>query len=436
MLDEISGIYARHARGEKLNLTELQAKTGLDLKNEREPYQVVDGVAVIELNGVLAKKANLFMAISGGTSMGIVGQEIKAADADPSVKSILLRIDSPGGTVDGTQELAQIVAGASKPVVAFADGLMASSAYWVGSAADRIVMSSDTTLVGSIGVVAQHTDYSGADAQAGVKRTEIYAGKYKRIASDTAPLSDEGRDYLTAQVDTLYGVFLEAVAKHRGVSVETVHTNMADGRIFIGQEAIAAGLVDGVSTFDALLANMATGALPVITIAAHDAGVASEAVHDEGKTMTLDEIKTAHPEIAAALEQSGYDKGYAEGAAAELARVTAVKAQTLKGHEALIETLMLDGKTSGPEAAALVVAAEKAVGVAVLAALATDSPKPVADAVAPEAAPTLSAEDKAKADWESNEKLRAEFGDNFAAYSAFVAQEAAGNVRIFSKRSA
>ena len=158
---------------------------------------------------------------SGGTSAEILRLKIQSALDNPKVSSIFLDIDSPGGTVEGTKELSDFIFEnrGKKPITAFTDGMIASAAYWIGSAADKIV-ATDTAIIGSIGVAMTHYDVSGKDAQKGVVRTQISAGKYKRIASDEKPLSDEGREYLQSMVDTYYSMFVEGVARNRGVSVE------------------------------------------------------------------------------------------------------------------------------------------------------------------------------------------------------------------------
>ena len=273
-LFEIQEIYRTHLRGDKIDIEAIEAKTGAPLKNETKSYQVVNETAVIPIHGVIAKRMNLFTQISGGVSTQIIGNDIKNALADDSIKSILLDIDSPGGTVDGTQELADIVfAGREKkPIIAYSDGMIASAAYWIGSAADKIYISGDTIDIGSIGVVASHVDYSEWEKKVGIKTTEIYAGKYKRIASDTKPLSKEGKQYIQDQVDYLYSIFVDQIAKHKGVSSETVLKNMADGRIFIGKQAITAGLADGVSTLDRLIDNV----LPVMQAERADAKALAE----------------------------------------------------------------------------------------------------------------------------------------------------------------
>lgn len=255
---QIVEIYDTHLRGEKIDVAAIEARIGKPLKNEQTRYSVEGGVAIIPIDGVLSKKMNLFSEISGGVSTQMLGHTFQQAIDDPTVHSIILAIDSPGGTVDGTQNVAdQIFASrGKKKVVALASGMMGSAAYWIGSAADQVFISSDTDIVGSIGVVATHIDYSQQEHARGVKITEIAAGKYKRIASQHEPLTPEGRASIQDQIDHVYSIFVDSVAKHRGVSSQDVLDKMADGRIFLGKKARDAGLVDGVSTLDALVGQL------------------------------------------------------------------------------------------------------------------------------------------------------------------------------------
>jgi signal peptide peptidase SppA len=188
---------------------------------------------------VLEKRANLMMDMSGGTSTQLLQRDIQSALADESVDSILLDVDSPGGSVDGTKAVADAIyeARGQKPIIAFANGMMASAAYWIGSAADEII-AEETAMVGSIGVALTHIDRSERDRQMGQTRTQIYAGKYKRIASDEKPLSGEGAAYLQGIVDTYYGIFVDAVSSNRGTTMDAVLDKMADGREFIGSQAL------------------------------------------------------------------------------------------------------------------------------------------------------------------------------------------------------
>ncbi len=367
MLQEIGSIYTTHLRGEKLDLAQIEAALGRPLNNEHRRYEVIDGVAVLPIHGVIAKRMNLFSEISGGVSTELLARDLDQALADPDVNSIILDIDSPGGTVDGTSELGGRVLAAreQKQIIALANGTMASAAYWIGSAASRVFVAAETTVVGSIGVVATHMDQSERDKKLGITVSEISAGRYKRIASRHEPLSTEGRASIQGQVDYLYSLFVDAVAQQRGVDTETVLQNMADGRVFIGQQAIDAGLVDGISTLDALIAELAAGPAAPFQRArsAQITGVTTVEI-------TLEMITNDYPQIAEALRDEGRATGLTEGhatglaegleqgATAERERIQGIEAIALPGHEDLISTLKFDGKTQPGDAAQQIVAAE------------------------------------------------------------------------------
>lgn len=439
-LMEIREIYMTHLRGEKIDLAAVEARLGQPLLNERkEDYEVIDGVAILPLQGVIAQRANLFMRVSGGTSSQLFARDMKTAAGDPNVKAILIDADSPGGAVNGVETAAAAVRQAAemKPVVAFTDGQLASGAYWISAAADRIVISGKTTVLGSIGVVTAHNDISRAQEAAGIKTTEITAGRYKRIATQYAPLSEEGRAYLQEQVDDLYTAFVDSIAELRDVPVEKVLADMADGRIFIGTKAIDAGLADGVSSLDALVADLAAGRYSRRRTQSRSAGVAlapQTSTTTTGVVMdiTKEKIAAEHPAIAEAFR--------VEGAAAERKRIQDVEAAgRIPGHEALISSLKFDGKTTGGEAALQVVAAEGAMLDNKRKALDNDAPAPVpgtASATGDRAAPTkpaedpkLSVDDRCKAKWESDATVRAEF-TSLQDYTAFEKAQASGKVRV------
>jgi capsid assembly protease len=373
---EIQGIYAAHMRDESIDIAAVEQRMGRQLANEHRSYEVRDGVAILPIEGVIAKRMNLFTQISGGASTQLLQRELGAALDDPEVHSIVLQIDSPGGTVDGTQTLANAVLAArdKKPIVTLASGTMASAAYWIGSAAQAAYIVDGTTSVGSIGVVTSHTDISGAEAARGIKTTEISAGKYKRIASQYAPLSEDGRQSIQDQLDYLYSLFVGAVAQHRGVSEEQVLADMADGRVFVGQRAVDAGLVDGITSLDDLVAKLAQ------EHGQAGAGISRQGVHSVKtsthqpgkKTMNVEQLEQEHPAVAASLR--------AEGAASERARIQAVEQQLMPGHEALIAGMKFDGKSSGGDAAVAIVAAEKKSRETHAIASAADAPAPVASA--------------------------------------------------------
>lgn len=354
-LKEIREIYATHMKGEKIDLKPIKAalKSGMSELDAERGYQVDNGVAIIDIRDVLTKGRTFFSYLFGGTSMREIGEAFDRAMEDPQVHAIILAIDSPGGTVDGTEELSGKIMSArgEKPIVAWADGTMASGAYWIGAAAEKIYISGDTTMVGSIGVVATHVDVSKADERYGEYWTEITAGRYKRIASSHRPLSEEGRAYIQDQVDALYSVFVQSVADMRGRPVEEILT-AADGKIYIGRQAITAGLADGVSGLSELVNNL-----------------------KEEWQMNKEELRAKHPDLyqsvaeeertfgrAEGIEQGkkiGFAEGEKAGAEKERQRIKDVRAQLLPGHDALIEEMVADGKTTGAEAAIRILSAEK-----------------------------------------------------------------------------
>jgi signal peptide peptidase SppA len=348
-LMEIQSIYAAHLRGEAIDVEAVEARLGRQLQNPPQGYQVQDGAALIPVRGVMAPRMNLMAQVSGGTSTELLARDVKAALQDPEVKSIVLMVDSPGGAVGGTQAAASAVLAARgvKPIATFSDGTMASAAYWVGSAADRVYVSSGVDQVGSIGVVASHVDVSQREQALGIKTTEIVAGRYKRIASQYGPLTEAGRQSIQDQVDYLYSLFVGDVAAHRGVPADQVVAQMADGRIFIGQQAIDAGLVDGISSLADVIMELNDRAATATRLSASPLPLR----RPMSFTQVAADWAAENPEAAAMLR--------AEGAAGERDRIAAVRAQSLPGHEALIERLAADGHTTGPEAAVQVVAADR-----------------------------------------------------------------------------
>ena len=386
MLQEIQGIYGSHVRGEKINIANIEAAIGRPLDNQPKGYDIQNGVAILPVDGVIAKRMNLFSKISGGCSTEIVGQEFDKAMADPLVKSIILLIDSPGGTVDGTPELAAKIFGArdsGKKCVAYTDGMMASAAYWIGSACHEAYCSSEVCIIGSIGVVTSHVDISGAEAKAGIKTTEIYSGQYKRIASQYGPLTKEGRAVIQEQLDHVYKVFVDNVALHRGVTADQVLTDMADGRIFQGSQAVAAGLVDGVSTLSDLIGSLQDQQKTQGFINYRGAGAALEPTKEN--RMNLETLKAEHPGLVEAITaeaQTGMAAAVSaakiEGAAGERDRIAGVRATLIPGHEALVETMAFDGKSSAADAALAIIGAEKQLQKGAAAAIEQEAPPVVA----------------------------------------------------------
>lgn len=215
---------------------------------ERPAPKPQGGIAVVPIMGALSRRGDFFTDILGWATYEGIAETVAQLAADRSIARIVLRVDSPGGTVFGVEDAAQAVADAAKrkPVVAIADGLMASAAYWVASGATEIIATPGSEL-GSIGVIAVHTDLSGALAQDGIVATEVKAGKHKGEGSPLRPLSDEDRAALEERIEAQYQLFTARVARGRKVSVEDVRAGFGEGRVLTAQAAVKAGLANRIA---------------------------------------------------------------------------------------------------------------------------------------------------------------------------------------------
>jgi signal peptide peptidase SppA len=212
-------------------------------------------VAVLPLQGTLVPRADIMTEYSGGTSLEKFKNFLRAALEDPNVAGIVLDIDSPGGSVYGTEEAAEEVyeARGQKPIVAFANPMAASAAYWIGSQADEIVVTPSGE-VGSIGVLALHEDWSRAYDASGVTPTFISAGKFKTEGNELEPLGEEAKAALQSRVDDYYEAFVRAVARGRGMRASDVRSGFGEGRLVGAEEAVKLGMADREGTIDDAIA--------------------------------------------------------------------------------------------------------------------------------------------------------------------------------------
>lgn len=302
-LDAIHQALWDHLNGVEIDLTTYAAQVQAQ-EDEEVFYTIHQGVAVIPIYGILSKRMNFFTMISGGTSTQLLLRDFRTALEDDDVEAIVFRIDSPGGTIDGLDRLGDEIytSRGKKPIVAFGDGLMASAAYLIGSAADA-VMAETTTVLGSIGVVMTHYDYSGVDERKGIKRTHVYAGRYKTVGTEIEPLSDASKQILQSRVDYLYSLFVNTIARNRDVEIETVLTEMADGQVFIGQQAVQAGLIDRIGTIDAavdLALSLESGTKE--TFFRMEATMPLKKLEE---IQTIEQLAAAYPELVTQLREEG-----------------------------------------------------------------------------------------------------------------------------------
>lgn len=206
----------------------------------------MEGIAVISILGGLSYRG---YGWCWRMTYGDIRDELRAALNDPEIKAIVLDIDSPGGEVAGVFDLVdEIYAARSiKPIYAIANEHALSAAYAIASAAKTVYLSR-TACVGSVGVIAVHVDQSMYDKAEGLKYTAVYAGAKKNDLSPHEPLGKEAKTGLQKTVDSFYGLFVDSVARNRGISADIVKGTGA--AIFTGQDAVSIGLADGVLSWD------------------------------------------------------------------------------------------------------------------------------------------------------------------------------------------
>ena len=250
-LVRLAQIFRRKLAGASFTGAELHAELGIAARG-RTAARAAATIAVVPIQGLIAQHPQ-----SLGASVDEIDQELTAALTNPRIDAILLDVDSPGGTVGGVPELgAKILAGrAEKPIVALANGLMASAAYWLGSAADEVVVTPSGE-VGSIGVYMLHEDWSRNLDQDGIAVTAISAGKYKTEGAPWEPLSAEAEAFMRARVDEVYGWFIKAVATGRRDSQANVRAGYGEGRVLGAAQAVKAKLADRVATFEETVARL------------------------------------------------------------------------------------------------------------------------------------------------------------------------------------
>ena len=217
-------------------------------RNGTQPFSMIDGIAVIEIAGTLVHRGAWIGQSSGLTSYEGIAAQLQEALADPGVRGIALDIDSFGGEVAGAFDLADRIraARAQKPVHAFVAEHALSAGYVLASQADRIILPR-TGAVGSIGVVALHTDMSGALDQKGIAVTLIHAGSHKIDANPYQPMPEAVHDQMQRELEVVRFLFAETVAAGRGDRLTHAAALATEAAVFRGTEAIAAGLADDLA---------------------------------------------------------------------------------------------------------------------------------------------------------------------------------------------
>lgn len=259
----ICEILAMRAHGELLSLEQIEARLAVAAaaNGPRAGASRSRNVAVIPVYGTIAPRTSGLMA-SGGTTAGAILNDFRAAMSDPDIDGIVFDVDSPGGVVEGIDELAGEIMSARgvKPMAANANHMAASAAYWAMVGVDEFHVSPSGS-VGSIGIFTAHQDLTEAMAQKGVKQTIISAGKYKAEGALGSALTEEAIAAVQEQVDAYYAMMTTRIAQARGVPVATVRDGFGEGRTVLAKKAVDQGMADRVATLDETIRRVARGAV-------------------------------------------------------------------------------------------------------------------------------------------------------------------------------
>jgi HK97 family phage major capsid protein len=275
-LEQICEFLAARAEGH-LSAGEIEAAIG-----DRRPKQRMQGggVAVLPVYGTISQRMDMLSEMSGGTSTENLGAAFDRYMADPDISTVVLDIDSPGGTVPGVMELSDKIfeaRGKGKRIVAVANSMAASAAYWIATAADDVWVT-PSGVVGSVGVYTIHQEGSRMFDEAGITTTIIKAGEHKAEGNPYEPLPEDARAYTQAQIDEIYGEFVGAVARNRGVTVAKVESDFGQGRVLKAKGAVAAGMADRVGTLEQVLSELGVSRMQRRDEARMDTTVTSETI--------------------------------------------------------------------------------------------------------------------------------------------------------------
>jgi signal peptide peptidase SppA len=256
--DALAGMLAEYRHWTPLPL-QVEAFDGvLQARAAARAPRISGAIQIIPVAGLIRQRSSggLFDVLFGGSTTQGIGAAIDEALANDAIGGIVLDVSSPGGEVYGLTELAAKIRDArgQKPIVGVANAEAASAAYYLLSQTSPAYVT-PSGMVGSVGTITAHLDASGFDEKIGMETEYIFAGKYKAELWQNK-LTDEARAALQATVDRYYGQFVADVAKGRGTTAKSVEANYGQGRMLVADDALAAGMVDGIATLDEVIGRM------------------------------------------------------------------------------------------------------------------------------------------------------------------------------------
>jgi len=333
-------IFELQGDSKALEAYSLQQTEDDDDEKDKRPYQVHEGIAIIEMKGPLVSRTTWMSMFMGAMSYEDLRSTFVEAITDDEVQHILIDADTPGGHVNGLGELSGLIQKlrAYKPIDTYVAGSLCSAGYWVGASTGRIY-ASDTSFIGSIGVVVTHTSYEKMLEKEGIKVTKIKSGEKKQVGSSEKDLTAEDKAYLQGQVDDLFGLFKRHVLSNR----PQVNADTFDGSEFVADKALAMGLVDRVMAFDDVLTHIvnqreSNGGSTIMKKGFTAERVAAAAASGA----TLEDLELASGDAEAQASQAAAE---AEAAATAAAEAAAVEVTAQAAAAANAQTPKAEGET-------------------------------------------------------------------------------------------
>lgn len=324
-------------------------------KVKQKPYQVTDkGVGIITVTGSLVNRGAWIGANSGLTSYEGIQHQLKSARDDSDVKSVILDLHTPGGEGVGAFETAAMVRDLSstKRTVALVNGIAASAGYAIASGANEII-TTESGMSGSIGVVLLHLNRAQEMAEKGIEPTLIFAGAHKVDANPLEPLSEEVRADLQAEVDNMYEMFTKAVGKGRGSKLTAAMARKTEARTFSGKAAVDAGLADRIGDFQSVLMGLSRGSGRSTSSTRRLSMDENKGVPDASESgITPQDVIAAHARGLSEGTAAGLAEGTKLGAENERKRLsTIMSAEGISGNAARLSAA-LDLASESPEMSA------------------------------------------------------------------------------------
>lgn len=255
-MEALAEMVERHAAGLQLSADAIERLAAEGPQNRT----VGNAIGVLPLFGTIHRHGDLLHNASGGTSTARFGADFDSMLADSKIGTIVLQVNSPGGSVYGVEELAAKIfeGNAEKRIVAAVDPMCASAALWIATAAKEVYVTPSGE-IGSIGVISIHEDISAAEEAAGIKTTIIRTPDRKARGNPYEPLDEQTYSRIVETNLEYYGRFVRDVARNRGVTKSAVEKSYGGGEMLTAPEAKAAGLIDGIMSFDLVLDMVAEG---------------------------------------------------------------------------------------------------------------------------------------------------------------------------------